>query len=84
MNPASACRLAGRTAFIISAASGIVPPSSLFSAAAQPSNPAPTSSLHAPGGGMAARPPRWLQPGDVVEVGFDGIGTLRNPVSAEV
>ncbi len=35
------------------------------------------------GVGMAARPPRWLQPGDVVEVEIEGIGTLRNPVELE-
>jgi len=35
------------------------------------------------GVGMAASPPRWLRPGDVVECEIDGIGTLRNPVVAE-
>ena len=35
------------------------------------------------GVGMAARPPRWLQPGDGVEVEIEGIGTLRNPVELE-
>jgi 2-keto-4-pentenoate hydratase/2-oxohepta-3-ene-1,7-dioic acid hydratase in catechol pathway len=33
-----------------------------------------------PGVGMAATPPRFLQPGDVVEVEAEGIGTLRNTV----
>jgi 2-keto-4-pentenoate hydratase/2-oxohepta-3-ene-1,7-dioic acid hydratase in catechol pathway len=34
-----------------------------------------------PGGvGMARKPPVWLQPGDIVEVEIDGLGTLRNPV----
>ncbi len=33
-----------------------------------------------PGVGMARKPPVWLQPGDVVEVEVDGLGTLRNPV----
>ena len=33
-----------------------------------------------PGVGMARKPPVWLQPGDVVEVEIDGLGTLRNPV----
>lgn len=33
-----------------------------------------------PGVGMARKPPVWLQPGDVVEVEIDGIGTLRNTV----
>ena len=33
-----------------------------------------------PGVGMARKPPVWLQPGDVVEVEIDRIGTLRNTV----
>lgn len=35
------------------------------------------------GVGMAAIPPRWLRPGDVVSVEIEGIGTLTNPVVAE-
>ncbi|MFM9087273.1 MAG: fumarylacetoacetate hydrolase family protein [Cyanobium sp.] len=35
------------------------------------------------GVGMAANPPRWLQPGDEVSVSIEGIGTLTNPVVAE-
>jgi len=35
------------------------------------------------GVGFARTPPVFLQPGDVVEVEIDGIGTLRNPVVAE-
>lgn len=35
------------------------------------------------GVGMAACPPRWLQPGDLVSVEIEGIGTLTNPVIAE-
>ncbi|MGD8413629.1 MAG: fumarylacetoacetate hydrolase family protein [Candidatus Latescibacterota bacterium] len=35
------------------------------------------------GVGMAAQPPRWLRPGDNVEVEIDGIGTLVNPVVEE-
>jgi 2-keto-4-pentenoate hydratase/2-oxohepta-3-ene-1,7-dioic acid hydratase in catechol pathway len=35
------------------------------------------------GVGMAAHPPRWLQPGDVVSVEIEGIGTLTNPVTEE-
>lgn len=35
------------------------------------------------GVGMAARPPRWLAPGDEVAVTISGIGTLRNAVVAE-
>ncbi len=35
------------------------------------------------GVGMAANPPRWLKPGDQVEITIEGIGTLRNPVVAE-
>jgi 2-keto-4-pentenoate hydratase/2-oxohepta-3-ene-1,7-dioic acid hydratase in catechol pathway len=33
-----------------------------------------------PGVGMARQPPVWLQPGDIVEVEIDGLGTLRNSV----
>jgi len=37
-----------------------------------------------PGGvGFARNPPRFLQPGDVVEVEIKGLGTLVNPVVAE-
>jgi 2-keto-4-pentenoate hydratase/2-oxohepta-3-ene-1,7-dioic acid hydratase in catechol pathway len=36
------------------------------------------------GVGMARTPPRWLQPGDVVEVEIESIGVLRNPVVEEV
>jgi 2-keto-4-pentenoate hydratase/2-oxohepta-3-ene-1,7-dioic acid hydratase in catechol pathway len=35
------------------------------------------------GVGMAADPPRWLRPGDQVEITIEAIGTLRNPVLAE-
>ncbi|MDB6033245.1 MAG: 5-carboxymethyl-2-hydroxymuconate isomerase [Verrucomicrobiales bacterium] len=35
------------------------------------------------GVGMAAKPPRWLISGDVVEIDISGIGTLRNPVIGE-
>lgn len=35
------------------------------------------------GVGMAAKPPRWLRAGDVVECEIDGIGTLRNSVVDE-
>lgn len=35
------------------------------------------------GVGMAAKPPRWLRAGDVVECEIDGIGVLRNPVVDE-
>jgi len=35
------------------------------------------------GVGMAATPPRWLAPGDVVTVEIGGIGRLTNTVSAE-
>lgn len=38
-----------------------------------------------PGGvGDERKPPRYLVPGDVVEVEVEGVGTLRNPVVAEV
>jgi len=37
-----------------------------------------------PGGvGFARTPPRWLMPGDIVEVEISGIGTLRNGVVAD-
>ncbi len=37
-----------------------------------------------PGGvGFARQPPVWLQPGDVIEVTVDGVGTIRNRVVAE-
>jgi len=35
------------------------------------------------GVGMARTPPRWLNPGDVVEVEIEKIGVLRNPVAEE-
>jgi 2-keto-4-pentenoate hydratase/2-oxohepta-3-ene-1,7-dioic acid hydratase in catechol pathway len=35
-----------------------------------------------PGVGFARKPPVFLQPGDVVEVEIDGLGILRNPVTA--
>jgi 2-keto-4-pentenoate hydratase/2-oxohepta-3-ene-1,7-dioic acid hydratase in catechol pathway len=35
------------------------------------------------GVGMAAKPPRWLKPGDVVTVEIERIGQLTNPVVAE-
>jgi len=35
-----------------------------------------------PGVGMARKPPVFLKPGDEVEVEIDGLGILRNPVTA--
>jgi hypothetical protein len=35
------------------------------------------------GVGMAAKPPRWLRPGDEVSIEIDGIGRLTNPVILE-
>jgi 2-keto-4-pentenoate hydratase/2-oxohepta-3-ene-1,7-dioic acid hydratase in catechol pathway len=35
------------------------------------------------GVGMAAKPPRWLAPGDVVTIEIERIGQLTNPVVAE-
>ena len=35
------------------------------------------------GVGWSRKPPRYMQPGDVVEVEIEGIGTLRNPVVAQ-
>ena len=37
-----------------------------------------------PGGvGFARTPPVWLQPGDVIEITIEGVGTIRNHVVAE-
>lgn len=36
-----------------------------------------------PGVGFARQPPRFLKPGDVAEVEIEGLGVLRNPVTAE-
>ena len=36
------------------------------------------------GAGIRFDPPRFLEPGDVVEVEVDGIGTLTNPIADEV
>ena len=35
------------------------------------------------GVGMGSDPPRWLRPGDAVQITIEGIGTLTNPVVAE-
>jgi 2-keto-4-pentenoate hydratase/2-oxohepta-3-ene-1,7-dioic acid hydratase in catechol pathway len=35
------------------------------------------------GVGFAYKPPKWLKPGDTVEIDVEGIGTLMNPVVAE-
>ncbi len=35
------------------------------------------------GVGLAAKPPRWLKPGDTVTIEIDGIGKLTNPVVNE-
>jgi 2-keto-4-pentenoate hydratase/2-oxohepta-3-ene-1,7-dioic acid hydratase in catechol pathway len=37
-----------------------------------------------PGGvGFARNPPVWLQPGDVIEISIEGVGSIRNRVVAE-
>ncbi len=36
------------------------------------------------GVGYARQPPRFLRPGDMVEIEIEGLGTLVNPVAAEV
>ncbi|HMO07604.1 MAG TPA: fumarylacetoacetate hydrolase family protein, partial [Paracoccaceae bacterium] len=36
-----------------------------------------------PGVGMGMKPPQWLQPGDVVELGIDGLGRQRQVVVAD-
>jgi len=35
------------------------------------------------GVGMAQKPPRWLRPGDSVDIEIEKIGTLTNPVEYE-
>lgn len=46
--------------------------------------PGDVISTGTPGGvGFARTPPLWLQPGDMIEVEIDAIGTLLNPVFAE-
>ena len=35
------------------------------------------------GAGARFDPPKWLQPGDVIEVSANGLGTLRNGVRDE-
>jgi 2,4-diketo-3-deoxy-L-fuconate hydrolase len=34
-----------------------------------------------PGVGMGFKPPRWLQPGDVVELGIEGLGVQRQEIA---
>jgi 2-keto-4-pentenoate hydratase/2-oxohepta-3-ene-1,7-dioic acid hydratase in catechol pathway len=36
------------------------------------------------GVGMAATPPRWLKPGDIVTIEIEKIGSLTNPVAEEL
>ena len=36
-----------------------------------------------PGAGGRSNPPKWLKPGDLVEIACAGIGTLSNPVADE-
>jgi len=36
------------------------------------------------GVGASFNPPRWLVPGDVVRISIEGVGTLENPVAADV
>ncbi|MEM8631452.1 MAG: fumarylacetoacetate hydrolase family protein [Pseudomonadota bacterium] len=36
-----------------------------------------------PGVGHAKKPPRWLRPGEVVEIEIEGIGICANPIVAE-
>ncbi len=35
-----------------------------------------------PGVAMGMKPPKWLQPGDVVELGIDGLGTQKHRIVA--
>lgn len=47
-------------------------------------NPGDIIATGTPSGvGFARKPPRWLQPGDVVEVDISGIGILRHTVISE-
>ena len=36
------------------------------------------------GTGVSSNPPIWLKPGDVLEVGVEGVGTLRNEIADEM
>ena len=36
-----------------------------------------------PGVGLGMKPPQYLKPGDVVELGIDGLGTQRQDVVAD-
>lgn len=36
------------------------------------------------GAGARFNPPKWLKPGDVVEVEVEGVGVLRNPIEDEI
>jgi 2-keto-4-pentenoate hydratase/2-oxohepta-3-ene-1,7-dioic acid hydratase in catechol pathway len=36
-----------------------------------------------PGVGLGMKPPRFLKPGDVVELGIEGLGTQRQQVRAD-
>lgn len=36
-----------------------------------------------PGVGHAKRPPRWLRPGETIDIEIEGIGVLSNPIVAE-
>jgi len=47
-------------------------------------NPGDIIATGTPSGvGFARKPPRWLTPGDIVEVDITGIGVLRNQVTGE-
>jgi 2-keto-4-pentenoate hydratase/2-oxohepta-3-ene-1,7-dioic acid hydratase in catechol pathway len=37
-----------------------------------------------PGVGMGMKPPRYLKPGDVVELGIDGLGSQKQTFKADV
>ena len=48
------------------------------------SRPLPSCGARTPiGAGIRFDPPKFLQPGDVVEVEVSGVGVLRNGVRAE-
>ena len=36
-----------------------------------------------PGVALGMKPPRWLKPGDTIDLGIEGLGTQRQTVLAE-
>ncbi|MEO1130846.1 MAG: fumarylacetoacetate hydrolase family protein [Planctomycetota bacterium] len=78
------CRLNGDIMQCDSTASMIFPVAHLVSELSRATTLLPGTVIltGTPSGvGMARTPPRFLTPGDTVEIDIDAIGTLRNPVS---